>query len=142
MIKEINVIDYKKDVKRIIIDEANEAEKTTPRAYRTGARGTVSVIAFDECKKKAKSSMRRLHADVGHENMIKERHEEGERRGDEDQSEKSYYIIRIVNDEHYNDQVKKEKQEENFVDSCKPRPPKKVGGSTRTAVQKLRESLA
>ena len=82
-----NVIDYKKDVKRIIISGTDEAEKEAGKGLQFGAKASVSVVATIEGKQKARSSMRRRHVDVGHENMIKERHEEGERRGDEAQSE-------------------------------------------------------
>ena len=81
-------------------------------------------------------------SDSEHFNVIdyKKRDERIIINGADEAEKESYYIIRIAEGDHYNKQVKKEKQEENFVDSCKPRPPKKVGGSAMTAAQKLRET--
>ena len=134
-----NVIDYKKRDQRIIINKAHGVEDTAPGASSTGARGTVSVVAVIENKKKAKSSMMRRLVDVGHDNMVKERHEEGERGGDEDQSEEDYNIIGTheLKDDHYNNKAQKEEEEEEKAKEGTRR--KKETGSARTAAEKQRQ---
>ena len=56
-----NVIDYKKDVKRIIISGTDEAEKEAGKGLQFGAKASVSVVATIEGKQKARSSCMRSH---------------------------------------------------------------------------------